>query len=64
MKKNTRANGATPEPRRRRALRLSHETVRVLSPTDLARAAGGGDTACDTTSFPTQHTNGVTTVKV
>lgn len=51
MKKNTRAHVADPEPRRRRALRLAHETVRVLSPTDLARAAGGS--GCVTTSWTT-----------
>jgi hypothetical protein len=49
MKKNTRAHVANPEPGRRRALRLSHETVRMLNPTDLARAAGGS--GCDTTSW-------------
>lgn len=50
-KKTTRAHDAKPEPRGRRALRLSSETVRVLNSTDLARAASG----CDTTSFPTQN---------
>ena len=54
MKKNTRAHVANPEPRKWRVLRLSHETVRVLSPTDLARAAGGS--ACVTTSYTTDRT--------
>lgn len=49
MKKNTRAHVANPEPRRRRELRLAHETVRVLNPIDLARAAGGS--GCVTTSW-------------
>lgn len=49
MKKNTRAHVANPELRKRRVLQLSHETVRVLSPTDLARAAGGS--GCVTTSW-------------
>jgi hypothetical protein len=50
MKKNIRARISNPESQRRRALRLSHETVRVLSSTDLGRAAGG---SCDTGSYPT-----------
>lgn len=54
MKKNTRAHIANPEPRKQRVLRLSRETVKVLSPTDLARAAGGSWTQCDTTSWTTQ----------
>jgi len=63
MKKNTRAHVANPEPRKRRVLRLSHETVRVLSPTDLVRAAGGS--GCDTTSYTTNktHTDSGGTVK-
>ena len=52
MKKNTRAHSANPEPRKRRALQLSYETVRVLSSTDLVRAIGG---SCDTTSYPTDR---------
>jgi|tagenome__1003787_1003787.scaffolds.fasta_scaffold14231267_1 hypothetical protein len=55
MKKNTRARITNPEPRKRRELRLSRETVRVLSPTELVRAAGGS--GCDTTSFSTVHTH-------
>ncbi|HEX3481512.1 MAG TPA: hypothetical protein VHT91_41155 [Kofleriaceae bacterium] len=56
MKKTTRAHSAKPEPRNRRALRLSYETVRTLNPSDLALAAGGVTvTACDTGSFPTQN---------
>lgn len=51
MKKNTRAHNANPEPRKRRALQLSYETVRVLSSTGLARAIGG---SCDTTTNPTE----------
>lgn len=54
MKKNMRAHIANPEPQRRRALKLSRETVKVLSTTDLARAAGGS--GCDTGSFTTPHT--------
>ena len=50
MKKNARADQAHSEPRHRRALRLSNETLRVLSSTDLAQALGG----CDSTSSPTQ----------
>ena len=50
MKKNTRAHHANPEPRSRRALRLSNETIRVLSSTDLTHAIGG----CDSTTTPTQ----------
>lgn len=53
MKKITRAHQANPEPRSRRTLQLSHEIVRVLSPTSLARANGGA--ACDTGSNPTQN---------
>jgi hypothetical protein len=55
MKKNTRAHITNPESRKRRELRLSRETVRVLGPTELARAAGGS--GCDTTSFSTEHTH-------
>jgi hypothetical protein len=51
MKKNTRIAIANPESKRRRALRLAHETVRVLSSTDLGRAAGGS--GCITTTDPT-----------
>ena len=54
MKKNTRAHQGNSEPRNRRALRLSNETIRVLSPADLVRA-NGGVTVCDTTSTPTQN---------
>jgi hypothetical protein len=50
MKKTMRVRISNPESERRRALRLSHETVRVLSSTDLGRAAGG---SCDTGSYPT-----------
>lgn len=50
MKKNMRARISNPESTRRRALQLSHETVRMLSSTDLGRAAGG---SCDTGSYPT-----------
>jgi hypothetical protein len=53
MKKNTRARISNPESTRRRALRLERETVRVLSETDLARAAGGS--TCDTGSYPTDR---------
>ena len=56
MKKNTRAHVANPEPRKRRKLRLARDTVKVLSSTDLARAAGGSVTSCDTTSYTTEHT--------
>jgi len=56
MKKTARAHVATPESQRRRAPRLSGETVRVLTPTDLARAAGGS--GCITTTDPTVRTNG------
>lgn len=56
MKKTTRAHIANPEPGKRRALRLSRETVKVLNSADLARAAGGS--ACVTTSFTTEHTDG------
>jgi hypothetical protein len=52
MKKNTRAHHANPEPRSRRALRLSNETIRVLSSNDLANAFGG---VCDSTTTPTQN---------
>lgn len=52
MKKNTRSHVANPEPQRRRTLKLSRETVKVLSSTDLAAAAGGS--GCDTTSYTTQ----------
>jgi hypothetical protein len=50
MKKTTRAHVANPESPRRRVPQLSRETVRVLTPTDLANAAGG---SCDTGSYPT-----------
>jgi len=50
MKKTTRAHVANPESTRRGVPRLSRETVRVLTPTDLASAAGG---SCDTGSYPT-----------
>ncbi len=53
MKKNTRGRSANPEPRKQRVLRLAHETVRVLTAADLARAAGGSN--CDTTSWTTDH---------
>lgn len=56
MKKTTRTHAANPEPRKRRALKLSRETVRLLSSTDLARAAGGS-IGCNTTSFTTKHTD-------
>jgi hypothetical protein len=70
MKKNTRAHSANQEPRNRRTLRLSYETLKVLSPADLARAIGGN--TCVTTSDVTQnsincpHTDGAggTTVPV
>lgn len=66
MKKNKRAHSANPESRNRRALRLSHETVRVLSSTDLTRAIGGD--GCNSTSNPTDFCtrpqSGVTTVSV
>lgn len=58
MKKNTKINVANPELSRRRAPRLSRETVRVLNPTDLARAAGGS--GCITTTEPTRTTTGST----
>lgn len=51
MKKNTRAHHANPEPRSRRVLRLSNETIRVLNATDLGDAIGG----CDSTTTPTQN---------
>ena len=54
MKKKTRGHVANPESKTRRVLRLSQETVRVLSSGELT-AAAGGDTACDTTSFTTEH---------
>jgi hypothetical protein len=54
MKKITRAHVASLEPSRRRVPRLSSETVRVLTPTDLARAAGGS--GCITTTDPTIRT--------
>jgi hypothetical protein len=65
MKKNTRAPIAKPARSKRRVLRLTHETIRVLSPADLARAAGGSDTQCSTTSYTTEHTDnsGVTAGK-
>jgi hypothetical protein len=56
MKKTTRARTEQPEEGRRRVLQLSQETVRVLSPTSLARAAGGS--GCTTTSYTTERTNG------
>jgi hypothetical protein len=56
MKKHTRTQIANPETRKRRALKLSRETVKVLSSADLARAAGGSN--CNTTSFTTEHTDG------
>jgi len=56
MKKNTRTQIANPDTRRRRALKLSRETVKVLSSTDLARAAGGSN--CNTTSYTTKHIDG------
>jgi len=58
MKKTTRAHVANPESQRRRAPRLSGETVRVLTPTDLAHAAGGS--GCVTTTDPTKVTTGIT----
>jgi hypothetical protein len=57
MKKTTRAHVANPESSSRRAPRLSGETVRVLTPTDLAHAAGGS--GCVTTTDPTKRTNGI-----
>lgn len=55
MKKITRAHMERPERRSRRVLQLSHETVRVLSSTDMARAAGGS--GCTSTSYTTEtHT--------
>ncbi|HEX8114746.1 MAG TPA: hypothetical protein VF516_43750 [Kofleriaceae bacterium] len=51
MKKNTRGRSANREPKKQRVLRLAQETVRVLNPADLARAAGGS--GCDTTSWTT-----------
>jgi len=56
MKKTARGHVANPESSRRRAPRLSGETVRVLTPTDLANAAGGS--GCITTTDPTKVTNG------
>lgn len=57
MKKTTRGRIANPAPKKRRVLKLRQETVRVLSATDLAAAAGGS--GCDTTSYGTkQHTDG------
>jgi hypothetical protein len=50
MKKITRAHVENPESSRLRVPELSRETVRVLTPTDLANAAGG---SCDTGSYPT-----------
>lgn len=64
MKKNTRARNANLEPRNRRALRLAHETVRVLSSTDLVRAIGGCDSTSDPTDFCTRPQSGVTTVSI
>jgi len=57
MNKNTRGHVANPEPKRRRALKLSRDTVRVLSATELARAVGGSG-GCDTTSYTSEHVNG------
>jgi hypothetical protein len=54
MKKNTRAHTEQPERGRGRVLQLSQETVRVLSPTHLAHAAGGS--GCTTTSYTTERT--------
>jgi len=51
MKKNTRTGIPNPESKRRRALRLGSEIVRVLGDADLARAAGGS--GCITTTDPT-----------
>jgi hypothetical protein len=51
MKKTMRAAVSNPESRSRRALRVTRETVRVLSATDLGRAAGGS--GCITTTDPT-----------
>jgi len=51
MKKTPRTHVVNPESQRRRAPRLSGETVRVLTPTDLAHAAGGS--GCITTTDPT-----------
>ena len=58
MKKNTRGRIANPEPKKQRTLKLRPETVRVLSATELGRAAGGSD--CDTTSYTSEqkHPNG------
>lgn len=63
MKKNTRTSIsgiANPELSRRRAPRLLRETVRVLSPTDLAHAGGGSGcvTTTDTTRTTTDGGNG------
>jgi len=55
MKKNTRARSEQPERGRRRVLQLSHETVRVLSPTSLAHAVGGS--GCTTSSYTTETTH-------
>ena len=56
MKKTTRAHVANPELSRRRAPRLTLETFRSLTQTDLAHAAGGS--GCVTTTEPTVRTNG------
>jgi hypothetical protein len=58
MKKTTRAHVANPEQSKRRVPRLSRETVRTLTSTDLAHAAGGS--GCITTTDPTVRTNGTT----
>lgn len=44
-----------PERTRRRVLRLSKEAIRTLLPEDLARAAGGAWTDCNTTSWTTEY---------
>ena len=54
MKKTTRGRVAKPESTGQRVLRLSQETVRVLSSRELT-AAAGADSGCDTTSFTTEH---------
>lgn len=50
MKKIAQLRVTDPEQRRRRELRLTQETVRLLGPEALARAVSG----CDTGSNPTQ----------
>jgi len=61
MRKSTRLPNPTPKlsrSLRKAALRLPRETIRTLTADELPRVAGG----CPTTSWPTQVTEGASTV--